>query len=354
MRTDELDYQLPPSLIARQPLPQRDASRLLIVHPERDEHARFTEIASQLPQGVVLVVNDTRVIPVRLLGRKPTGGKAELLLVRRAAGEVDAWHAMGRASRAWRTGQEIHFGGNLWAEVLAASGEHGLLKVRLHSRVGDDVDQLIEQLGHVPLPPYMEREDEPEDRLRYQTVYAQHPGAVAAPTAGLHFTPQLLDAVRARGGCVLAVTLHVGPGTFKPIQCGDLDAHPMHAEEVHIRPEVAASINHALAEGRPVVAVGTTVVRALESAVGDSGDVEACRRQTDLLIQPGYRFRVIDALITNFHLPRSTLLALVYAFGGRERVRRAYNSAIMESYRFYSYGDAMYFPPETRCGGPSR
>ncbi len=347
MRVDELDYVLPRELIARRPHAKRDGSRLLIVHPQHEEHIEFSSLLDHLPERALMVVNDTRVIPARLLGAKATGGKAELLLVHRVAERENTWRAMGRASRALRPGQELRFGDSLTAEVLEGPGEGGLLTVKLSTPGDGDVDALIERRGQVPLPPYLERPAEAEDRQRYQTVYAEHPGAVAAPTAGLHFTRSLLKAFEDRGGEVLAVTLHVGPGTFKPVQSDELDDHPMHAEHIDVGSEVARRINDARREGRPVVAVGTTVVRALESAVGEDGLITAYSGQTDLLIQPGYRFKVVDALITNFHLPRSTLLALVYALGGAERVRRAYQVAIDQEYRFYSYGDAMYLPRET-------
>lgn len=349
MRVDELDYLLPPHLIGRRPHPQRDGSRLLVVHPDRHEHLRFSSIVDRLPPGAVLVVNDTRVIPARLLGTKPTGGKAELLLVRRVPGEADVWRAMGRASKALRPGQMLQFEASLRAEVLQGPDAEGLLTVRLSCEQGEKVDTLIENNGHVPLPPYLERPADADDRERYQTVYAVHPGAVAAPTAGLHFTRDLLDSVRKRGCEVLAVTLHVGPGTFRPVHSDDLADHPMHAEEIDIRPETAVRINDARREGRAIVAVGTTVVRALESAATEGEGLSGRTGQTDLLIQPGYQFKVVDALITNFHLPRSTLLALVFALGGTERVRRAYEAAVERAYRFYSYGDAMYLTPDS-CG----
>ncbi len=354
MRVDELDYPLPQHLIGRRPHPQRDGSRLLVVHPDRHEHLRFSSIVERLPRGALLIVNDTRVIPARLLGTKPTGGKVELLLVRRVPGEADAWRAMGRASKALRPRQMLQFGESLRADVLQGPDADGLLAVRLSSDQGENVDTLIENNGQVPLPPYLERPADADDRERYQTVYAEHPGAVAAPTAGLHFTRALLDTARERGCEVLAVTLHVGPGTFRPVYSDDLADHPMHAEEIDIRPEIAVRINKARREGRAIVAVGTTVVRTLESATSEGGELGARSGQTDLLIQPGYRFKVVDALITNFHLPRSTLLALVFALGGTERVRRAYEIAVERAYRFYSYGDAMYLTPETcRRGGQS-
>lgn len=352
MRLDLLDYDLPDELIARRPASERDAARLLVVPPANDAsgaglaHHHVSDLPALLPSGALLVVNDTRVVPARLLGKKVgTGGAVELLLVRPQtaagpAGEV-TYLAMGRASKPLRPGAEVTFGdGALTARIEGREGD--LFLVALRARDGD-VAAALERTGHVPLPPYLRRADEPEDRERYQTVYARVPGAIAAPTAGLHLSHELLSRLAERGVARAAITLHVGLGTFQPVTAPDLDEHPMHAEPVVVTEETCQAVARARERGAPVIAVGTTCVRALESAADPErpGHVRPFSGETRLLIQPGFRFRVVDLLLTNFHLPRSTLLALVYAFAGTERVRRAYEAAISERYRFYSYGDAM-------------
>lgn len=356
MRCDLLDYVLPESLIARRPEGARDAARLLVVAgPERVEgapeveHRRVSDLVELIPEGSVLVLNDTRVVPARLLGKKAdTGGAVELLLVRPRAIEGAApgtasFHAMGRASKGLRPGAIVTFGdGALTAEIEGRDEGGGLYAVTLRARDGD-VQAAIDRVGHMPLPPYMRRPDDEADRERYQTVFARVPGAIAAPTAGLHMTDELLDRLEKRGIERAFVTLHVGLGTFQPVTVDDLDEHPMHVEPFVVPEETRAAIARARERGAPVVAVGTTVVRTLESAADPdhAGHVLATQADTKLLIQPGYAFRVVDRLLTNFHLPRSTLLALVFAFAGVDRVRRAYATAIAEGYRFYSYGDAM-------------
>ena len=333
MRLGELDYQLPPELIARHPAATRDSARLLVVNDEGLAHRRFAELPELLP-GALFIVNDTRVIRARLFGKKvPSGGRVELLLVRRLDQEGARWTAMARASRGLRPGSSIRLADGFEALVESGVDAEGLYTVKLHTT--EPVDALLERLGHVPLPPYIDRPDEPADRERYQTIYARVPGAVAAPTAGLHFSRELYARCD-----VASITLHVGPGTFRPVSVPDLDDHPMHAECFEVPAETCSRIARAREEGAPIVAVGTTVVRALESAVV-GGALAPMRGETRLLIQPGYCFRVIDALVTNFHLPGSTLLALVYAFGGVDRMRAAYREAIERLYRFYSYGDAM-------------
>lgn len=358
MKVDTLDYALPEDLIARHPLPQREASRMLVVdHPL--QHRRVAELVDLLPSGALVVVNDTRVRPARLLGRKRgSGGRVELLLVESLGTSVlpaDAerpghptlkWRAMGRSSKRWRIGITLELPGSLLARVAATPDDEGLLTVDLYDEAGpvDDLEARLAQHGVIPLPPYLARDEEPADRERYQTVFARHPGAVAAPTAGLHFSHELLDALAAKHIERTEVTLHVGPGTFRPVQVDDLDAHPMHAETIEVRPEAVAAVASARKRGAPVVAVGTTVVRTLESVATEEGRIEAFTGDTRLLITPGYQFRVVDALLTNFHLPRSTLLALIYAFGGTETLREAYAAAVEARYRFYSYGDAMFIP----------
>jgi S-adenosylmethionine:tRNA ribosyltransferase-isomerase len=350
LRTELLDYPLPAELIARHPAPEREQARLCVVRRAGCEHAHVRDLERLLAPGALLVVNDTRVLPARLRGRRlPGGGRVELLLVERAPGEGDGWLALGKPGRRLRAGVELELGASLRGSVEGTT--EGLLRVRLWAHDGIGVEAALEQDGEVPLPPYLGRPAEAADRERYQTVYARVPGAVAAPTAGLHFSEALLARLRARGVEITAVTLHVGPGTFLPVAAADLDEHPMHAEPFEIAAEAAEAIGRARARGAPVVAVGTTVVRALESAAREDGSLAASRGATRLLIQPGHRFKVVDALLTNFHLPRSTLLALVYAFAGRERVRAAYREAIALGYRFYSYGDAMLLAPDAR--GPA-
>jgi S-adenosylmethionine:tRNA ribosyltransferase-isomerase len=351
LRLELLDYVLPEDLIARRPAGEREAARLLVVGdgPVELAHRRVSDLAELLPGGALLVVNDTRVVPARLLGKKAdTGGAVELLLVRPdvaggAPGEAARYLAMGRASKPLRPGVELTFeGGALTARIEGRDGEDGLFVVTLRARDGD-VAAALERAGHVPLPPYLRRADDEEDRARYQTVYARVPGAIAAPTAGLHLSQALLDRLAERGVERASITLHVGLGTFQPVTAADLDQHPMHAEPFEVPAATCAAIAQARKRRAPVVAVGTTVVRALESAADPDrpGHAREAAGETRLLVQPGFSFRVVDRLLTNFHLPRSTLLALVYAFAGAGRVRRAYEAAIAERYRFYSYGDAM-------------
>ncbi len=353
MRAAELDYSLPEHLIARHPAAQRDDSRLLVLGDDGLEHTHFRDLARRIEPGTLLVANDTRVMPARLFGTKEgSGGSVELLLVERleAASHDDpaeVWSAMARSSRPLRVDSTVVVDA-LRARVLRGADEHGLVRLRLYplSPQSGDVAALVHRLGHMPLPPYLKREAEPGDSERYQTVFARVMGAVAAPTAGLHFNDALLSRLASRQIDLATITLHVGPGTFRPVSQEDLDDHPMHTERYLVPAATAEAIGRARRRGGRVVAVGTTVVRALESAciASPSGRLEAIEGQTDLLIQPGFRFKVVDGLITNFHLPRSTLLALVYAFGGAGRVQAAYRAAIEARYRFYSYGDAMYLP----------
>ncbi len=340
MRRALLDYDLPPELIAVEPPPERDGARLLVVGDTLEDR-RVRELDEIIPAGSLVVVNDTRVIPARLLGQKAgSGGKVELLLLRRTS--PTRWEALGRASKPLRPGAVVVFDGPLRATVRGSAGEGGVLEVELASPSGD-VDGAIEAVGHIPLPPYMRRPDGPADRIRYQTVFARSPGAVAAPTAGLHLSEALLERLRARGVVIASVTLHVGLGTFQPVTVDDLDDHPMHTEVFSIPKGTADAIAEARGRGAPVIAIGTTSVRSLESAADPEapGLVRAMEGETRLLIQPGHRFRVVDRLFTNFHLPQSTLLALVAAFAGRERTLEAYAHAVASRYRFFSYGDAM-------------
>ena len=352
VRVADLDYELPPHLIAQRPPEARDGGRLLVCD-EPLVDATILDLVEHVPRGALLVVNDTRVVPARLLGKKrASGGQVELLLLRAMkSGEPDEgtsarYQAFARSSKPLRLGARLDFGGphGLSARIAAerASGEREL-EVELTTADGTPVAAAIEDAGHMPLPPYVERADDAHDRERYQTVFATSPGAVAAPTAGLHLSHLLLERLRENDVTTASVTLHVGPGTFAPVITDDLDDHRMHSEELEVGPEAVRAIAEARSRRRPVVAVGTTVVRALESSVdpGRPGCVMERKGETRLLIQPGYDFAIVDLLLTNFHLPRSTLLALVCAFAGRERVMAAYAHAIEASYRFFSYGDAM-------------
>jgi S-adenosylmethionine:tRNA ribosyltransferase-isomerase len=358
MQLSEFDYPLPPELIAQYPLAERDASRLLVVDRSAggfQDHG-FRELPGLLREGDLLVFNNTRVFPARLLGRRrgtraqPIGrhnparrqylsGEVEMLLTRRESEEV--WQALVRPGRKIRTGEVAVFGdGELEAEVLGRA-EYGVRRIRLRARSGS-VEEAIDRVGHVPLPPYIRRPDEARDRARYQTVYAKARGAAAAPTAGLHFTERILRELAERGVETCEITLHVGLGTFQPVRAERVEEHRMEAEPYEVSPEAASAIQRALEQGRRVVAVGTTTVRTLEHLAAEHGGrIVAGRGETRLFIYPGFRFRVTGALLTNFHLPRSTLLMLVCAFGGRELLLRAYRHAVAERYRFYSYGDSM-------------
>jgi S-adenosylmethionine:tRNA ribosyltransferase-isomerase len=347
MRISDLDYDLPDELIAQEPLAKRDASRLLLLDIPADEveDRLFTELPGLLRPSL-FVFNDTRVFPARLLGHKATGGRVEILLLKKIAEVPDRWLAMGRSSKGLRAEMELSlWDGRLTAHVVRAL-DHGQLEVDLQAE--GRVDELIERAGRVPLPPYIRREAGDSDRTRYQTVYARKTGAVAAPTAGLHFTESTLRALEEAGHQTAYVTLHVGPGTFQPVQVDALDEHEMHEEAFEVPEATVAAIGRARAEGRPVVAVGTTVVRTLESSVDVEGNPVAGFGTTRLFIRPPHRFQVVDHLVTNFHLPRSTLLALVMAFAGVELTRRAYREAAERRYRFYSYGDAMLIRGEAR------
>ncbi len=363
MRTDDFDYHLPPELIAQTPVEPRDSSRMLVLDRASGSvsHRQFSDILELIPPGAVLVLNRSRVIPARLYGRrKDTGGRVELLLLRREGEGI--WQALGKPGRSLRPGSVISlelsgafkesgpaFDSNVLAmgenesveaEVLSI-GEEGIRRIRLSAESG------IDRLGEMPLPPYIhQRLSDPE---RYQTVYSRLPGSVAAPTAGLHFTPGLLDAMRDKGVETAFVTLHVGLDTFRPVSEDDPTEHAIHTEYYEMPEETAAALTRARAEGRSIIAVGTTSVRTLEqvgrdreeAGLGDEDAIEAASGQADLFILPGHRFRLVDGMITNFHLPRSSLVMLVSAFAGRERILAAYREAIEERYRFYSFGDAM-------------
>ncbi len=362
MRLDELEYHLPQEQIAQRPLDPREASRLLLLDRGSGlfEDRLFTEFPALLRGDELLVLNNARVIPARLFGRRagvhsqrPTRstraehltGKVEILLTRELHSET--WEALVRPGRKMAVGERVLFGdGELEAEVLSR-GQLGLRTLRFTSNDQSSISQHFERLGHVPLPPYIERPDEISDRQRYQTVFAKRPGAVAAPTAGLHFSIEILEKIRARGTEICELTLNVGLGTFQPIHSETLEGHVMHSESYEIPKEAAEHIQAARDAGRPILAIGTTVVRALENTAlraaesGSSNVVVAGKADAQLFIVPGFRFRVVKGLLTNFHLPRSTLLALVCAFAGHERVLAAYRHAVDAGYRFYSYGDCM-------------
>jgi S-adenosylmethionine:tRNA ribosyltransferase-isomerase len=346
MRLSDFDYELPEELIAQQPLEQREASRMLILNRETQtlEDSRFELFPEYVRSGDVVVVNNTRVFPARLIGqRDPSGGRVEVLLVREL--EPATWEALVRPAHRLKDGARLCFhGSDLRAEVLGRS-EKGLLLVKF---AGDGpLDELLNQHGQTPLPPYIRRPSgtsrtSDQDRERYQTVYARARGAIAAPTAGLHFTSEVLEAVRARGARVVEITLHVGYGTFEPVRVEDVAKHHVAPEFFQVDEETAQVINESREQGGRVIAIGTTTTRALESAVNAKGKIEAAERDTDLTITPGHRFRVTDALLTNFHLPRSSLLLLVSAFAGREFTLDAYRHAVASRFRFYSYGDCMF------------
>ncbi len=342
MLISDFDYELPEELIAQHPLVRRDASRMLVLNRSalsfRD--GSFAEFPAHIGANDVVVVNNTRVFPARLFGRRePSGGRVELFLIREK--EPCVWETLARPARRLSTGARINFGaGRMYAEVIEAS-EDGRRTVRFIAE--NSFDDALEELGQTPLPPYIKRDEagSTEDRERYQTVYARSRGAIAAPTAGLHFTPTVLDEVRARGACVVEITLHVGYGTFEPVRVNDLKEHRVAPEHCEISDEAAQLINEAHERRGRIVAIGTTTTRALESAVDEDGCISAGARMASLTITPGYRFRAVDALLTNFHLPRSSLLALVASFAGRGFTLAAYRHAVEARYRFYSYGDCM-------------
>ena len=344
-RTSDFDYSLPAEQIAQDPLPDRGGSRLLVLDRASGaiRHGRFVDVVDLVAPEDVLVVNVSRVIPARLHGMRlagsgmgGSGGKAELLLVRELPDGT--WLAMGHPGGKLKSGRRVTFGPDSTAEIVEALGG-GLRRVRFVGAL--DAPATLAKYGEVPLPPYIRRAPRPEDRERYQTVYAAHDGSVAAPTAGLHFTRDLLDRLRDKGVALAEVDLHVGPGTFKPVETDDLARHAMHDEPYRVSDSAAGIINERREAGGRVWAVGTTVVRTLETLAGERGRIAPGAGETRLFIHPPYSFRAVDRLLTNFHLPRSTLLMLVCAFGGYDNVMRAYGEAVREGYRFYSYGDAM-------------
>lgn len=338
-RTADFAYDLPPELIAQAPPPERGASRLLVVRRDAPSaapvDAAFDVLPSIIPRGDLVVLNTTKVRHARFLGTRPSGAPAEVLLIHPSTD--DSWVALGKPGSALQPGKRIALADGVHIETLEvlANGH------RVVHFVGASPEEAIVRFGRLPLPPYIDREPTSADEARYQTVYAAVEGSVAAPTAGLHFTPDLLSKVAASGVTVAGLDLQVGPGTFKPVEADDPSDHPMHPERYDIPPELAAQIAETRERGNKVWAIGTTVVRALESAASSDGSIEAKHGETTLMIMPGYRFRVVDRLLTNFHLPRSTLLMLVSAFAGYDLTMAAYRHAIAHRYRFYSYGDAM-------------
>jgi S-adenosylmethionine:tRNA ribosyltransferase-isomerase len=341
MRRSDFQFELPSELIAQYPTEQRPASRLLHLQADTGQitDRQFRDFPSLLQAGDLLVLNDTRVIPARLWGQKDSGGKVEIL-VERLLGD-DQLLAHVRASKSPKPGRRLLFDDAVEAEVVRREGDLFVLKFRDGDHPAADVAAILDRLGHMPLPPYIEREDINTDRERYQTVYARQQGAVAAPTAGLHFDEAMLQQLQQQGVEIVFVTLHVGAGTFQPVRVDDITAHQMHSEWMQLSDEVVQAVSNTRARGGRVIAVGTTSVRCLETAAR-GGELAAYSGETDIFITPGYRFRVVDALLTNFHLPESTLLMLVSAFAGHDNTMRAYRHAVVERYRFFSYGDAMF------------
>jgi S-adenosylmethionine:tRNA ribosyltransferase-isomerase len=342
LKKSDFHYELPPELIAQAPLAERSASRLLLVPPAPAPFADHgvRDLPQLLQPGDLLVFNDTRVIPARLFGTKTSGGRVEILIERLLPGN-EARAQIG-ASKSPRAGSRIALDAGGEAEVLGREGEF----YRLRFEVDAPLEAWLQRAGRLPLPPYIHRDPDADDDARYQTVFARQTGAVAAPTAGLHFDQALLDALHARGIESGHVTLHVGAGTFQPVRVDELSEHRMHSEWLNVGAQLVEQVRRARARGGRVVAVGTTVVRALESALRE-GELQPFAGETSIFILPGYRIRSVDALLTNFHLPESTLLMLVSAFAGRERIMAAYEHAIRERYRFFSYGDAMLLFPQT-------
>jgi S-adenosylmethionine:tRNA ribosyltransferase-isomerase len=352
MDVRDFDFDLPPELVAQEPAADRSGSRLLVVDRASGAltHARVADLPHFLRAGDLLVANNTRVFPARLLGRRvPSGGAVECLLVRSVTGSdpsmpgAQTWEALVHPGQKLKPGARVVFEGihTLHGEILERRF-FGRRLVRLWTEGRVSVDAAVDAIGHMPLPPYIKRDDRPDDRERYQTVFAQARGSIAAPTAGLHFTPSLVAALAARGVDTTAITLHVGYGTFQPVRVDRVEDHRVESERYEIGDAAAAAITRALAEHRRIIAVGTTTTRTLEAVARDhDGAIVAGSGETDLFIYPGFRFRVISGLMTNFHLPQSSLLMLVSAFAGGERVGTAYDAAIAERYRFYSYGDSM-------------
>jgi S-adenosylmethionine:tRNA ribosyltransferase-isomerase len=340
MLVKDFTFELPQELIAGFPAPERDGSRLMLLNRNSGtvDEVVFRDIASQLNPGDLLVMNDTRVIPARLFGTKPSGGKVEIFLLRRA-GDPEEWECMLRASKKFQPGQQILLPSGMSAVVKSRFGSENWL---IEFAGCEPFDVWLDREGHIPLPPYLQRDDCVEDRERYQTVVARNEGAVAAPTAGLHFTPELLAGLELQGVRTAFLTLHTGIGTFRPVRVEQVEEHQIHSERYSIPPETVEAIRRTKDNGGRIIAVGTTTARTLEYSANLNGELTAGTGEADIFIYPGYSFKVVDALITNFHLPESTLLMLVSAFAGREFVLDAYKQAVKRGFRFYSYGDAMF------------
>lgn len=339
MKTADFDYDLPQELIAQDPLEQRDSSRLLILDKETGErtHKIFHDIIDYLHEGDCLVINNTKVIPARLIGeREGTGGKVEVLLLKRRSDNV--WETLVKPGKKARPGMRLSFGGGLLHAEVQEVVDEGNRLIRFEYE--GIFEEILDQLGQMPLPPYITHQL--KDKNRYQTVYAKYEGSAAAPTAGLHFTQELLEQIQTKGVRIARVTLHVGLGTFRPVKVEDVTEHHMHTEFYHVSEEAADIINETKKQGGRVICVGTTSCRTIESAADDQGIVHATEGDTDIFIYPGYRFKVLDCLITNFHLPESTLLMLVSALAGKENIMAAYKEAVEMRYRFFSFGDAMF------------
>lgn len=341
MLVKDFTFHLPQDLIARNPTAQRDGSRLMLLDRTAGSISEdmFCNLRQHLRPGDLLVMNDTRVIPARLFGRKPSGGRVEIFLLQRSSDGQERWECLLRSSKKFREGQDILLESGMTAVVLSRSDSENWL---VEFTGSEPFDTWLEREGHIPLPPYLQRDDSAADRERYQTVVAREPGAVAAPTAGLHFTHELLARLAADSIETAFVTLHTGLGTFQPVRVEHVEEHQIHTERYIIPPATAEAVSRTKAAGGRVIAVGTTSARTLEYSAQQSGHVEAGSGKADIYIYPGFRFKVVDALITNFHLPESTLLMLVSALAGREFVLEAYREAVSRGFRFYSYGDAMF------------
>ena len=339
MKIEAFDYTLPNFLIAQYPCPKRGESRLMILTRSSNgtEHGAFKDVVSHLRPGDLLVINNTRVLPARLIGKKGSGGKCELLLIPSWNGTKGDREVLIKGTGKLRPGTRIQFDSGLDGDLIEIQNGKGKIRFSAPLEAGG----LLQKIGHIPLPPYIKREDEPLDRDRYQTIFAERDGAIAAPTAGLHFTPSLVESIRNQGVGIASITLHTGIATFAPMKVEEVEDHTMGAEWVEIPPETSEAIEITKRRGGRVISVGTTTTRALESFSGPDGKVKCGKGFSSLFIYPPYRFRVIDGLITNFHLPRSTLIMLVSAFAGREFLMEAYREAVEKKYRFYSYGDAM-------------
>jgi len=348
MHISEFDFALPDELIAQEPIEPRDGSRMLVVDRKAQNYrdGSFAEFPTFFESGDVVVLNNTKVFPARLLGHRlvngERGAQVEALLVKKISAEANEWEVLAKPGRSLKPGAELEFGNGRLKGVVTGIVEEGRRLIRFESE--ENFDSLIDEIGNSPLPPYIKREQSEERRLdepRYQTIFAKQRGAIAAPTAGLHFTPQIFDKLQERGVGIVEITHHVGYATFQPVRVEQIEQHRIAAESYEISPSAADKLNMAHRSGKRIVSIGTTSVRALESATGENGTIIPKRSNTELFIYPGYKFRTVDALLTNFHLPQSSLLMLVSAFAGKDLVLAAYRHAVEQRYRFYSYGDCM-------------